>query len=357
MESALRIAHALTFGHFGEAVNCKDEFSMGVEELLDKRAIFELQSLNCMEKKFFCEFILSYIYFSKKARHEEANVFKNMILVDEAHNIFLKDRPNFIREAVTDLVYRELREFGVGLVCLDQHISKLSDVVAGNSATNIAFQQLLPQDVETIANIMQLREHRKYFNMLPVGSAIVKLAERFYSPFLMKAPFIDLKETNVSDEVISERMGALVKNNKRLKIFNESVKEDNLKKHLEKTDLIFRVSGVETKGDFSDVFVDLKKLKKPFPEIVKESHNTVNHKQLLLVNEMKEMRASGFALENMKEYFLKRNFKSSDIDRALRNINSSSVKKEEIEHIDSVEVRKFVNDSAHAKDFFEGCEG
>lgn len=358
MESALRIAHALTFGHFGESINCKDEFGMTVEELTDKRAIFELQSLNSMEKKFFCEFMLSYVYFSKKAKNDESNIFKSLILVDEAHNVFLKERPNFIKESVTDLIYRELREFGVGLVCLDQHISKLSDVVAGNSATNIAFQQLLPQDVETIANIMQLREHRKYFNMLPVGTAIVKLAERYYSPFMIKAQFIDLKETHVSDDVIKDRMSSVIKNTKRLKLFNDSVKEDSLKKQLEKVDSIFRASGVETKGDFSDVFVDPSKLKKKsLPEQIKESHNTVNHKQLLLVNEVKELLASGFAQENMKEYFLKRNFKSVDIDRALRNINASKLNtKEEVEQIDAGEVRNYLKNSDGAKSFLKIVE-
>jgi len=358
MESSLRIAHALTFGHFGESVNCKDELGMSVEEILDKRAIFELQSLNSMEKKFFCEFLLSYIYFSKKARNDESNVFKSLILVDEAHNVFLKERPNFIKESVTDLIYRELREFGVGLVCLDQHISKLSDVVAGNSATNIAFQQLLPQDVETIANIMQLRDHRKYFNMLPVGTAIVKLAERYYAPFMIKVPFIDLKESRVTDEDIKERMSGLIKDTKRLKLFNESVKEDNLKKQLEKVDLIFKASGVETKGDFSDVFVDPKKIKKKaLPEKVKEYHNTVNHKQLLLVNEMKEFLASGFPEENMKEYFLKRNFKSADIDRALRNIKASRLNtQEEVESIDASEMRNYLKDSDGAKNFLKIVE-
>jgi hypothetical protein len=52
--SALRIAHALTFGHFGEAINCKDKYGIKVEDLLDKRIIFELNSLNNAEKKFFC---------------------------------------------------------------------------------------------------------------------------------------------------------------------------------------------------------------------------------------------------------------------------------------------------------------
>jgi predicted transcriptional regulator len=153
-------------------------------------------------------------------------------------------------------------------------------------------------------------------------------------------------------------MSGLIKDAKRLKLFNESVKEDNLKKELEKVDSIFRASGVETKGDFSDVFVDPKKIKvKSLPEKVKESSNTVNHKQLLLVNEMKELLASGFAQENMKEFFLKRNFKSADIDRALRNINACKLSTlEEVEQIDANGVRNYLKDSENAKSFLKIVE-
>ncbi|MEM4245480.1 MAG: DUF87 domain-containing protein, partial [Candidatus Nanoarchaeia archaeon] len=65
--SALRIAHVLTFGPFGEAINHKGRFGLTIEELLDKKVIFELNSLATIEKKFFCEFLLTYIYKMKKA--------------------------------------------------------------------------------------------------------------------------------------------------------------------------------------------------------------------------------------------------------------------------------------------------
>ena len=167
MESALRIADALTFGAFGDAINCKEKYGFQVEELLDRKVLFELQALGTAEKKFFCEFLLSYVYFMKKFNQEGySEDFKNAILVDEAHHIFLKDRPNFIKETITDMIYRELREYGISLICLDQHISKLSEAVAGNSATTIAFQQVLPQDVFLISGLMQIKERQKYFSML-----------------------------------------------------------------------------------------------------------------------------------------------------------------------------------------------
>jgi predicted transcriptional regulator len=294
LESALRIAHSLTFGSFGDAINSNNITGTTVEELMDKRAIFELQTLNSSEKKFFCEFILSYVFFTKKANESKKSEFKGLILVDEAHNIFLKDKPLFVNESVTDTVYREMREYGFSLVCVDQHISKLSETVAGNSATNIAFQQMLPRDVETVSNLMQMYHERKFFTMLPVGQAIVKLAERHYHPFLIKAPFIKAKEENIDDKFIKERMSKLVKTTKRIKAFKEGVKEENLVNQIKKK---YKVDSI------------------------KKGSNTLNHLQLFLVGEIKQFLKSGFEPAKIQDYLVKQGHKNEDIKRALKNVS------------------------------------
>ncbi len=211
LESALRIATVMTFGEFGKTVNYKGDNSFTVEELLDKRVVMELNSLGSVEKSFFCEFILTYIYKLKKARQNEANgKFDHAIIVDEAHNIFLKKPTNFTNESTTDMIYREMREYGTSLICLDQHISKISDTVKGNSACHIAFQQQLPQDIYDVSEIMNLRENRHYFSQLSVGSAIVKLAERYAMPFLVEAQYIEMRNKNITDEYIKVRMQAIM---------------------------------------------------------------------------------------------------------------------------------------------------
>jgi hypothetical protein len=210
-ESALRIASVLTFGSFGKVINYEGKKNLSIEEIFDKRVIFELNSLSNIEKKFFCEFILTYIYKYKKARQNRVNEdFNYAILVDEAHNVFLKDKTNFVSESVTDMAYREMREYGISLICLDQHISKLSDTVKGNSACHISFQQQLPQDVYDLSLISQLNQNRDYFSKIPVGSAIVKLSERYTSPFLIETPLIELRTESVSDEKINSRMSAII---------------------------------------------------------------------------------------------------------------------------------------------------
>ncbi|MFA4960339.1 MAG: DUF87 domain-containing protein [Candidatus Pacearchaeota archaeon] len=213
LESALRIATIMTFGEFGKVVNYKGNDSFSVEDLLSKKVILELNALGNIEKKFFCEFVLTYIYKLKKARQNQASYgFDHAIIVDEAHNIFLKKPTNFALESVTDMIYREMREYGTGLICLDQHISKISDTVKGNSACHIAFQQQLPQDIYDVSELMQLKEKKHYFSELPVGSAIVKLSERHPQPFLIEVPYAEIRNIQVNDEDIKGRMQAMVMN-------------------------------------------------------------------------------------------------------------------------------------------------
>ena len=230
LESALRIATVITFGEFGKTMNYKGNNSFTVEELLNKKVIMELNSLGGVEKTFFCEFILTYIYKFKKAIPNETNhSFDYAIIVDEAHNIFLKKPTNFSNESTTDMIYREMREYGTSLICLDQHISKISDTVKGNSACHIAFQQQLPQDIYDISEIMSLRENRHYFSQLPVGSAIVKLAERYTLPFLIEVPYVEMRDKTITDEYIKLRMQAMMLNknyeNKTDIGFNEAIEK------------------------------------------------------------------------------------------------------------------------------------
>jgi len=207
IESALRVATVLTFGEFGKTLNYKGTNAISVEELLDKKVIMELNSLGGIEKTVFCEFLLTYIFKLKKARQNQASHgFDHAIIVDEAHNIFLKKPTNFASESTTDMIYREMREYGTSLICLDQHISKISDTVKGNSACHVAFQQQLPQDIYDISELTQLRDYKHYFSSLPVGSAIVKLSERYNQPFQIKVQYSHERETFITNEEIKSRM-------------------------------------------------------------------------------------------------------------------------------------------------------
>jgi hypothetical protein len=351
--SALRIAHVLTFGPFGEAINYKGKSGMTFDELLEKKVIFELNSLSNTEKQFFCGFLLTYIYKFKKANQEGcSDMFKHAIVVDEAHNIFLKERPHFIKETVTDMVYREIREYGTSLICLDQHISKLSDTVAGNSACNVAFQQMLYLDVETVSGIMQLRDRKKYFSMLPVGQAIVRLAERYHEPFLIDVPFVDIKNETVTDDSVAKRMKKMIGTKQEFEEFVYAADPKNVVKELKRVDEIFKVSGVDTGDAYKKVqekiatnaqkLVDEDNKRKEdelkaSKRIIVPKGVLMNHVQEFLAEYMNEQLDKGYDSRTIKEAMLKSGYKHDDVNKAVVHViltqRENRIKKESHEEV------------------------
>jgi tRNA uridine 5-carbamoylmethylation protein Kti12 len=299
IESALRIATVLTFGDFGKVVNYKGENAISVEELLDKRVILELNSLGGVEKTFFSDFVLTYIYKLKKARQNAANhSFDHAIIVDEAHNIFLKKPSTFSNETVTDMIYREMREYGTSLICLDQHVSKISDTVKGNSACHIAFQQQLPADINDISELMLLREQKNYFSQLPVGNAIVKLSERYTSPFLIEVPYATIRNFEVSDEELISRIKAI-----------------NLNRDFER----------EVDKDFNRQIVDIRPLEKEVEEIKKEEISDINkNTQEVLYSFVLEQLNKGIVLEDIEKILEESKYQggytSNDIIKVINKI-------------------------------------
>lgn len=324
VESSLRIAEALTFGNFGESINAKSD-SFLVENLFDKQAIFELNALNNYEKKFFSEFILTYIYKYKKANEiESKNNFNYAIVVDEAHNIFLKDKPSFVKESTTEIIYREIREYGISLVCLDQHISKLSDVVIGNSACHVAFQQQLPADLEVVSRLMNLQLEKEWFAKIPVGSAIVKLAERYHEPFLISVPLVKIKDVNVPDSKVRERTLGLVKTDTRLKHFYESVKNEKLAKDFKKVQNAFMGTGVNVSEKFINHQLDqASKIQKKMQEAITEWEEKRksflrNHLQEYIHDEALILFNKNYDMPEVRKYFQKTGFKLGDISIAVK---------------------------------------
>ncbi|NPE26651.1 ATP-binding protein [Methanococcoides sp. SA1] len=306
IESALRVATVLTFGEFGKTLNYKGNKSITVEELLNKKVIMELNSLGGVEKTVFCEFLLTYIYKLKKAKQNETKPkFDHAIIVDEAHNIFLKKPTNFANETTTDMIYREMREYGTSLICLDQHISKISDTVKGNSACHIAFQQQLPQDIYDISELTQLRDQRHYFSSLPVGSAIVKLSERYNQPFQIKVPYTPQREKLVTNEKIKSRMNAF--------IMGKEFEEDKDPKFKEE---IMKPKQVEKE-----------KPKTQKPKIKKKE--TLTETQEAIHNYIKEHLKAGIPLEQIEKVLedskTQGNYTSTDIIKATNKIFESQL--------------------------------
>ena len=202
LASTLRTVASLCFGEMGKVINVRSH--IGVEELLKKNVIMELDPLTNTDKAFFIEALLLWIHHYRLAESNREE-FKHCILVEEAHHLFVKREAT--RERTTEIIMREIRELGESIVIITQHPSLISIPALGNTYCTLTFNLKHKADVTTAGNYMLLEnEKRKYLGKLPVGYAAVKLQGRYFAPFLIKIPLVRIKKGVVTDKAIKEKM-------------------------------------------------------------------------------------------------------------------------------------------------------
>jgi len=138
---------------------------------------------------------------------------KLVIFIEEAHHVLHK-RAQTANETALEMLFRQCRELGIGIVVIDQHPHLLSAAALGNTYTTICLNQKDPSDINKAAAISLLdSEEKNYFSMLPVGQAIVKLQDRWPRSFLVKFPLMNVKKGSVTDDMLAKY--AAINNAKR----------------------------------------------------------------------------------------------------------------------------------------------
>jgi len=200
MTAAKRVLASLTFsGLLGEVLNVRKQNK--IEDLLNKKVVIEMDNLANIERIFFIESLLLWIYEYRKqdvAREQ----FKHCILIEEAHHILSK-RKEFTagEETIVESVIRMIREFGESVIVIDQEPSKLSNSILANTNCKICFTLGNGNDIDTMAKAMSLsNEEKKYIDKLKVGHTIVKLKERFDVPIHIRFPLVEIKKGLMLDQ-------------------------------------------------------------------------------------------------------------------------------------------------------------
>jgi len=202
--SAERILLTMTYGEFGSVVNTQD--NSHVRELLNHNVILEMDGLSSnSDRKLFSEALTLYLYRYRLAQGPRADL-TNLIVLEEAHNLLLRKAAD-AKESVLESSIRMIRQYGLGYVFVDQSASMLSKVAFANSYATIALSQKLRSDIQAMSSAMNLTdEQQQALSTLPVGTAVVRLADEFPEPFLVKIPLFPIKEGVVSDKMIQQRM-------------------------------------------------------------------------------------------------------------------------------------------------------
>ncbi len=202
--SAERILLAMTYGEFGSVLNTHD--NSHVADLLDHNVVLEMDGLSgSSDRTMFSEALTLYLYRYRLTQGPRRRL-SNIIIIEEAHNLLLQ-KASESKESVLENSIRMVRQYGLGYVFVDQSASLLSKVAFANSYATIALSQKLRSDVQAISSAMNLTDEQKQsLNTLPIGAAVVRLADEHPEPFLVRIPLSAVREGSVSDKAVRERM-------------------------------------------------------------------------------------------------------------------------------------------------------
>ena len=203
--SAERILLAMTYGEFGAVLNAQN--NNHVADLLKHNVVLEMDGLSsASDRVMFSEALTLYLYRYRLAQGPQKKL-TNMIILEEAHNLLLK-KASESTESILETSIRMIRQYGMGYVFVDQSASLISSVAFANSYATIALSQKLRSDVQTISGAMNMTDEQKQsLNTLPVGSAVIRLADEHPEPFLVKIPLCSIKEGSVSDKAVKAKWG------------------------------------------------------------------------------------------------------------------------------------------------------
>lgn len=204
LSSTLRALSSLCFGGMGDLLNSSSNRS--IDHILEGNVILELDGLSQADKTFFVQACLLYLHHKKMAENVRER-FDRCILIEEAHHILSGQRTSLTgAESVMDTTYREIREFGVSLVLLDQMPSKLSGFALANSYATICMSMSNRADINAMSGALLLDTGKDVLGTLEVGQAVVKLQGRIPRPFLISIPEFRIEKGRVTDDQIREYM-------------------------------------------------------------------------------------------------------------------------------------------------------
>lgn len=174
--------------------------------------VIEMDALSTNDRTFLIEIIMQWLrdwLIARGTREELAGV----IVLEEAHHVLNREKSKKIgAETVMDLVFREMRELGLGIIYLDQHPSMVSFPALGNTSThiymNLGLDTRYSSDIQDAINMLGLdREYEDFLRRLPVGHAFMLMRNSAWTkPFAARFPHSGIKKGMVRDEEISMRM-------------------------------------------------------------------------------------------------------------------------------------------------------
>lgn len=198
--TAMRALESLEFAELSSSDPISQE--QLAEKMLHENTVIELDALAQESKKFLIPLLSLWLYYVR-LKSTDREKLKLVIFIEEAHHVLHK-RAQTSNETILEMLFRQCRELGIGMVVIDQHPHLLSSAALGNTYTSIFLNQKDPADINKAAAVCLLdSDDKKYISMLPVGHGIVKLQDRWMRPVHVQFPLVDIDKGSVTDAMLA----------------------------------------------------------------------------------------------------------------------------------------------------------
>ena len=148
------------------------------KELCSGSVLVELDDLAISAKPFVMNLLL--IKMNQFLRQQDnSNELKNVIVIEEAHNIFteisgMANSSKAISSEYLSNLLSEIRAYGTGIVIVDQGASRIHSNAVANTSIKITHALAAQEDVNRVAFALNLNEFQKrVFRGLKTGESIV----------------------------------------------------------------------------------------------------------------------------------------------------------------------------------------
>jgi len=213
LSTAERPLESLCFKEIGEVFDCDRGITPDTFFRPGRITILELDALDTNDKTFFIEIILQWIR-DWMLISQSREKLRGVVILEEAHHVLNREKSLKLgSETVMELVFREVRELGLGMIYIDQHPSLISYPAIGNTSThvfmNLGLDTKHASDIMDASNMLGLdySEEGSYLRRLPVGHGFVLCrAGEFKEPFLVEFPLVNIPKGLITDGDIAEHM-------------------------------------------------------------------------------------------------------------------------------------------------------
>jgi DNA-binding MarR family transcriptional regulator len=218
LATATRPLDSLCFRELGEVFECDEGIRPSEFFKPGKITILELDALDTNDKTFFIEITLQWIRDWLLIQGEREKLV-GAIVLEEAHHVLNREKARKLgSETVMDLVFREVRELGLGVIYCDQHPSLVSYPAMGNTSThiymNLGLDTKHSSDIQDASAMLGLRyeDESNYLRKVPVGQGFVmRRGFAFNDPFLVKFNKYPIVKGTVTDQDIREFMSGKIR--------------------------------------------------------------------------------------------------------------------------------------------------